>query len=142
MQINISINNTSEIETLSKLASLTYEILLKFINNCPQKYKHLIKKLKKTPFALSFNNKFKNTYATATYGGSSKNIKLLIIEVNNNLKTFNEKQLKLIISHELAHSIDFLDRGDNDEHFWHDSEWKKLAVILEAQPTYTIDINK
>lgn len=143
MQINIIIKNKKHKKFLNKVFNVTYDILSTFIKNCPKEYKCIIPKLKKTPILVWVNTKIRNYYAEAYYLEKNKKITALTVEYSENLMLkVREKNIKLVAAHELAHSIDYLLRGINNDYKHHDKEWKKLAVLLNAQPSCVIDFNK
>jgi hypothetical protein len=138
MQINLKINNKNEIKLLQRLAEVSYDILTKFITLNHIKYKHILPLIEYMPFVISINNKFKCIYGQAYYTKYKNKIDSLTVEYSFELDTFNKRQIKLIAAHELAHSIDFLMRGDGFKD--HDHEWKEIVELLGGQPAFTIDI--
>jgi predicted SprT family Zn-dependent metalloprotease len=130
MKIQININEEKEFEILCKLQKTIYNMLLKFSLMCPEKYNSVLKPLEKTPICLSINYRFSNTYACVKWIGTRK-IKEIRIEFDHNVFTYNNKQLKLIIAHELGHVIDLFYRGGNCPD--HDEVWKDIATLFGAE---------
>lgn len=139
MKINLNIKNKKYFKLLNKITEISYEILIKFIKKHPHKYDNIIIDIELIPFEFLINERLTGCYAQAYFYKTKNKINKQIIEFSPQINAFNKRQLKLIVAHELAHSIDFLIRGENFKD--HDAEWKEIAIILKTQPTFTIDIN-
>lgn len=95
-------------------------------NNNP--YKKYIKQLIKLDIVLKMNSRLAETWAYCTYEENKR--KFNGFEVNFNLELFygisSTKFRREIITHELAHCIDVLIRGDS----FHDTEWRNIHISL------------
>lgn len=142
MQINVIIKHKEHSKTLCIIAEISHKILQKFVDNCPTEYKHILQELNVIPIEVSMSKKFKTFYAQAYYKAYKKILHTLTIEYAEDLVKFNKRQIRLIVAHELAHSIDFILRGIKNDFKHHDKVWQKIAILLGAQPYPTIEIKK
>lgn len=146
MFISINYDNPKYLKLQKKIFNLTLKILNNFLNKCDYYYESDSDKIKNkiendSIFIISINKRLKNIYGQSIDCLEKNKYKHYNIEYSYDLlKNLKIKQLKLIVIHELAHSIDCIIRGPFQP--FHDKHWKKIVNILGGQPSMFIDINK
>lgn len=103
----------------------------------PYGWKNVYNTFIKIPIQIQIIKRNKNFWATAQQFGTSKYIERIEIQYCKDALKLDVNSLYFISSHEIAHAIDFVNRGDS----WHDSDWKKICGMVGAQPTSKIEVN-
>lgn len=121
----------------TKLRMLKYlkKAIKKFVKNAGPGYRTAIRELEKIPIELTISRRLKNTYGIANTETKYKKVKTLLITLTHEIDTYSPKLIYQIVSHELAHCIDFIVRGDS----FHDEPWKKIHRIMGGEATTFIE---
>ncbi len=136
MKLQINISKEIDFNILLKLQKMIYKMLKRFIKICPEEYKHILIPLQKIPINIFINHKLSNTYAQVCWKGKVK-VKEIYMEFQKEISKYDNRQLKLIVAHELGHVIDLLYRGGMCPD--HDDVWKNIALCFGAEdPGYII----
>ena len=100
----------------------------KFLKNCGDEYSEHIKAIKSTPITMSTSERLIANYAYACRSELTDEHFQLSITLSHSMQNYNRKLVYEIISHELAHCIDFIVRGES----YHDEEWRKIHQLMDG----------
>jgi hypothetical protein len=98
----------------------------KFLKNCGPEYDEHLKKIKNTPIYMNTSEKLIATYGIATRSDLTAKIFELSITLTHKIGDYKRPLIYEIVSHELAHCIDFIIRGES----FHDEEWRKIHRLM------------
>jgi hypothetical protein len=94
----------------------------KFLKECGPEYADHIKNIKKTPITIITSEKLISCYGIATKQDLTSKLFSLSITLTHKIGDYSKALIYEIVSHELAHCIDFIVRGES----YHDEEWRKI----------------
>lgn len=106
----------------------------RFLKNCDDYYDIHMHKILSIPIKISISSRMTSTYGLASILDESKNIKALEITLTQDIQDFDYHLTYQIVSHELAHCIDFCVRKDS----FHDEPWKKIHRYMGGDATTLI----
>lgn len=108
----------------------------KFSNRC-ESADHILalSRLSEVPIEISINKKLASTYGQAFKIPQQGKVTGILIELNQAIQYYSPPLIYQIVSHEFAHGIDFLIRGDS----FHDAEWAAIHHLMDGHGTTFIE---
>jgi hypothetical protein len=122
---------------LSKIMHWSTVILNEWMAN--HATKNELKSFSSILIKISFNRskQFWGSLSDDVENKKSRN-KIFYLVLDKRSRILNTLPLYFILSHELAHAIDFIKRNES----WHDDYWKEICSQIGAQPDTTIETKK
>jgi hypothetical protein len=114
-----------------RLSKVCGKALRIFAKNAPKKYLQILDKMLKIPIIVSIDENLpeKILGLAKLYKNKSKTkITLLAILINKDVIKYKSKDFYEVISHELAHCIDYVLRGRTG----HDKQWRHLHKLMNG----------
>jgi predicted SprT family Zn-dependent metalloprotease len=98
-------------------------------------YKIIIENLRSIPVVLKINKNFKRIAGRMMGVMENKALVGLTIEINPLLVEYGNKTTYDVVSHEVAHCIDYVIRGESK----HDNQWKYIHKLMGGTGEKYID---
>lgn len=125
-----------EFETLIKVTRCINRAFKKFLVNSDGEFVQYMDAFCSIPIYITTNHRLSNTLGLASYQEINNKICLLDIQFINHINRFNNKLLYEVVSHELAHCVDYIIRGKSA----HDAEFKRLHRFMKGTGNTCIPI--
>lgn len=121
--------NSDYINLEIKLMKVARRAINKFLNNCGNAYDAYIGLIYDIPVNIHTTENFRRCCGEAFFTGVSndpKKITELHMTFTHRIERYNKAHTYEIVSHELAHCVDFLIRGDS----FHDEPWRQIHRLM------------
>lgn len=121
--------NSDYVNLEVKLMKVAERAIRKFLKNCDESYIKYIDRIYTVPVNIRITENFRRCCGEAFYTGSGKSaekVEELHMTFTHKIARYNKAHIYEIVSHELAHCIDFLIRGDS----FHDEPWREIHRLM------------
>lgn len=121
--------NSDYVNLEIKLMKVAQRAINKFFKNCGNDYLPHFNKILEIPTSICITENFRRCCGEAFYTGKvncPNSITELHMTFTHKIERYNKAHTYEIVSHELAHCIDFLIRGDS----FHDEPWREIHRLM------------